>query len=317
VKLRTPTLHLLSPAGCRGRLLIFTYHRVLVESDPLIVDDPDASEFALQMDWIAEFCRVLPLPDAARALARGSLPERAACITFDDGYANNLDVAAPILSERELPATIFIAVDAVQTGAMWNDLVIEAIREARSEIDLRAVGGEHLILGDAASRSRAVPVALETLKYRPLVERWHVASELYQHTTGRPPPRIMLTEEGVRRIAAAGFDVGAHTVNHPILKTLPDEDADREIAGSRDWVSQVTGRRAVSFAYPNGRPGRDYDERHVAMVRKAGFEVAVSTHWGCSKRGDDVYQLARFAPWERTREGFWGRLVKTYVKSYM
>jgi peptidoglycan/xylan/chitin deacetylase (PgdA/CDA1 family) len=310
-------LRLLSPAGRRARLLIFTYHRVLADADPLLADDPDAGEFAAQMDWVREFCRVLPLSDAARALARGSLPDRAACITFDDGYANNLDVAAPILAERGLPATIFIAVDAVQTGAMWNDLVIEAIRTAPSEIDLRAVGGEHLQLSDAASRSRAVPVALETLKYRPLAERWHLASELYQHTTGLPPPRVMLTEEGVRKIAAAGFDVGAHTVNHPILKTLPDEDAAREIAGSRDWVSQVTGRTAVSFAYPNGRPGRDYDERHVAMVRDAGFEVAVSTQWGCSKCGDDVYQLSRFAPWERTREEFWKRLAKTYVKSYM
>ena len=82
----------LSPAGPRARLLILTYHRVLARPDPLLKDEPDAKTFAAQMDVLSSYCNVLPLPEAVARLKSGSLPSRAACITFDDGYANNLEV---------------------------------------------------------------------------------------------------------------------------------------------------------------------------------------------------------------------------------
>ena len=132
--LRMP-LSLLSPNGRRGRLLIFTYHRVLAQPDPLLPDEADAASFAAHMDWVREFCNVLPLPEAARRLRDGTLPARATCITFDDGYANNYEVARPILLQRRLTATVFIAVDAVERGIMWNDLVIESVRQAGGRLD--------------------------------------------------------------------------------------------------------------------------------------------------------------------------------------
>lgn len=296
-------LTLLSPSGRRGRLLIFTYHRVLERPDPLLPDEPDAAVFASQMDWVAEFCRVLPLSEAVERLARGTLPERAACITFDDGYANNHDVAMPILARRGLTATIYVTVDAIERGVMWNDLVIEAHRQRR----------------DTSSESGAAAVAasLENLKYRPLEERWDAAAELFRTMTGAPPPRLMMTSDMVRAMARSGFEIGAHTVNHPILKRQPLEQAQREIQGSRDWITDLLGAPPRSFAYPNGRPGRDYDETHARLVREAGFESAVSTRWSCARRGADRFQLPRVAFWDRTPNRFWLRLARTYAESYV
>jgi peptidoglycan/xylan/chitin deacetylase (PgdA/CDA1 family) len=306
-------LRWLSPPGGSAHLTIFTYHRVTAQPDPLLPDEFHARSFAAQMSWIADYFRVLSLPDAVKTLAQGTLPARAAAITFDDGYANNLEVALPILQRHKLTATVFIAVDAVERGIMWNDLVIEALRRAPAELDLSKLGVGKLNMPDAAARAAAIESVLSQLKYLPLAERWQRTDELYRSVAGSAPPRLMMTPEGVRQLADAGIDIGAHTVNHPILKGMTDDDARREIVGSARWVAGVTGRAPRSFAYPNGRPGLDYESRHAVMAREAGFELAVTTQWGYATRASSAYELPRIAPWDRTRHRFWARMVKTHL----
>jgi hypothetical protein len=63
------------------------------------------------------------------------------------------------------------------------------------------------------------------------------------------------------------------------------------------------------FAYPNGKPGRDYSREHVDMVRELGFEAAVSTAWGVGHAASDPYQLPRFTPWDKTPGRFALRLL--------
>ena len=157
-------LRWLSPPGGGAHLTIFTYHRVPAEPDPLLPDEFHARSFAAQMSWIADYFRVLPLPDAVRTLSQGTLPARAAAITFDDGYANNLEVALPILQRHKLTATVFIAVDAVERGIMWNDMVIEALRRAPAEIDLSKFGVGTLSMPDVPARAAAVERVLSHLE---------------------------------------------------------------------------------------------------------------------------------------------------------
>jgi peptidoglycan/xylan/chitin deacetylase (PgdA/CDA1 family) len=224
-------------------------------------------------------------------------------------------VALPILQRFGLTATVFIAVDAVERGIMWNDLVIEALRRAPAELDLSRFGVGALSMPDAASRAAAVDRVLSQLKYVPLAERWQRADDLFRSIAGTAPPRLMMTTAAVRQLAGAGIDVGAHTVNHPILKGLTDDEARREIVDSARWVADVTGRAPRSFAYPNGRPGLDYESRHAAMTRDAGFELAVTTQWGYATRASSTYELPRIAPWDRTRHRFWARMMKTHLGS--
>jgi len=309
-------LRAISPAGRRARLQILTYHRVLPAPDSLLPDEPDAAAFTAQMAAVARYCNVLPLPEAARRLADGTLPACAACITFDDGYGNNHEIARPILERLGLPATVFVAGDAVDRGVMWNDLVIEAIRRARDRLDLEPAGIDAMALPAAASRAGMVSRVLNAVKYRPLAERWALAVDLHARNAGGPLPRFMMTRAQVKDLASRGFDVGSHTVTHPILATLPAEQARAEIAGSWRWVLEVAGVAPRSFAYPNGRPGRDFDGTHAAMVRDAGFEVAVTTVWGSARGGDDPLQLPRYTPWETSGGGLWRRLAKTTLRSY-
>ena len=131
---------LASPGRRAGSLLVLIYHQVLPVSDPLLADEPDAERFAAEMDLIKDVFNVLTLGDAVDRLGAGALPPRALSITFDDGYANNLHLAAPILAARGLSATFFVATGFIGGGQMWNDTVIEAIRHAPRDFDLRDLG---------------------------------------------------------------------------------------------------------------------------------------------------------------------------------
>jgi len=310
------TLSALSGFAEHRRLMIFTFHRVLDVKDPVLPDEPTGRDFADQLEWISQFLNVIPLPEAAEQLAAGDLTARTACVTFDDGYRNNFDVALPLLRRFGLPATFFVATGAVAEGAMWNDLIIESVRHCGSRLDLRPFGFDEYPIASERDRPRVVDQALEAMKYLPVDERAQRARDIYRTFCGGDLPSLMMTPEMLRSLAEQGHDIGAHTVSHPILAKVDDLRAVDEIRKSRDWLASITGRAPTSFAYPNGRPGTDFGDRHRVMVREAGFSCAVSTTWGCAVRESDRMALPRFTPWETTRGGFFTRLVKTYVQSY-
>lgn len=309
-------LRALSPSGPRGRLLVITYHRVPAEPDPLLPSEPDADQFERHLQQIGSMCRVLPLPDAMRLLLSGRIPDRAACITFDDGYGNNHSVAAPILRHHGMPATFFVTKNAVQGGIMWNDLVIEAVRQAGSEIDLSALGLRNDMLIRDAGLAKLVDTVLNQIKYLPQPERERIALALHGSATPQPAPRLMMTEAEVTDLSRQGFDVGGHTVSHPILAKLEADQAREEINGCAAWLKQLLGHTPVSFAYPNGRPGRDYGPEHVAMVRAAGFKYAVSTQWGCASRSVDPLQVPRVGLPRASNFGQFMYLLRLWASTY-
>jgi peptidoglycan/xylan/chitin deacetylase (PgdA/CDA1 family) len=305
----------LSPAGSRGSLLVLMYHRVLTEPDPLLADEPDARTFAAHMDVVRDTCNVIGLGEALERLRTRSLPARAACVTFDDGYANNFEVALPILAERKMPATVFVATQFIGGGRMWNDTIIEVVRRAQGALDLRKFDlGQHL-LDDIRSRRIAFDTILSKLKYFEYADRLRTAQEIAEIAGADLPENLMMSEDMIRKLHAHGVEIGAHTHSHPILTRLDDDQARREIVQSKQILESVIGAPVTTFAYPNGRPGVDYDGRHVEMVRSCGFSGAVSTARGCARRHSDLFQIPRVAPWDRTAPRFAARLIKTYFDS--
>ena len=92
----------LAPEGKRSRLSILIYHRVRAVRDPLFPHELDAAGFDQHLCILSSLFNVLPLEQAIARLRRGTLPERPACITFDDGYADNAEIALPILQRHHL-----------------------------------------------------------------------------------------------------------------------------------------------------------------------------------------------------------------------
>jgi peptidoglycan/xylan/chitin deacetylase (PgdA/CDA1 family) len=124
----------------------------------------------------------------------------------------------------------------------------------------------------------------------------------------------MLTTAGLRRLADHGMTIGAHTRSHPILARLEPLEAKAEIADGRDWLESALRRPIRLFAYPNGKPGRDYGDLHVRFVRDLGFEAGFSSSWGAATPRCDPFQIPRFTPWDQTAFRYGLRLAGNMLR---
>jgi len=272
--------------------------------------------FNRQLATLKMVFNILKLSEAIERLYAGTLPARAACITFDDGYADNCTNALPILRYHSLPATFFIATGYLNGGRMFNDTVIEAVR--RTRID----GGNfaHLGLGSynfssSQSRLAAITDILRKLKYLPPESRDRTAEQLAKDLTDEPlPGDLMMTTSQVLHLRAAGMELGAHTHQHPILASVPLEQACQEISQGKELLENMLGTRLELFAYPNGKPGIDYRSEHVELVKQLGFKAAVCTAWGTSRSSLDRFQLPRYSPWARSTMRFSLMLMRNLTR---
>ncbi|MBK5204514.1 MAG: polysaccharide deacetylase family protein [Polaromonas sp.] len=300
----------LSPHGQRARLSILIFHRVLSQVDPLFPGEQDARRFNEVLSWVRQWFQVMPLDEAVSRLGTGTLPARAAAITFDDGYADNATNAFPILQKHGMAATFFVATSFLDGGRMWNDSVIEAVRVFRGKaLDLGHAGLGSYFLESHEQRRVAIESLLGKIKYLGQRERQDAVAQVIDVAGGRLPDNLMMRSEQVLALRNAGMQIGAHTCSHPILEKISDGHALSEITNSKTSLEALLGEPVSLFAYPNGKPGTDYSAKHVAMVRQAGYVAAFSTAPGVAMQTSDIYQLPRFTPWDRTRSRYGMRLL--------
>ena len=231
------------------------------------------------------------------APAKADCPERAVAITFDDGYRDNYDYAFPILKKYQLPATIFLATGAIETGNLiWHDRVFDAFRFATaSRVRLEDRSVPELALETAQAREKSLVIALATAKRlygdqrRKFVD--DIESKLRPSSPAEVAPR-MLTWEQVREMHRAGIEFGSHTVSHTILSCIPRSDMKRELKDSKNELSERLGTPVVSFAYPNGKAA-DYNDEAKAVLRECGYSCAVTCCSGFNHASSDVFELKR------------------------
>ena len=307
-------LQALSPPAARARLSILIFHRVLPVPDPLFPGEVDAAQFESICTWLRQWCNVLPLDQACRRLHDGTLPARAAAITFDDGYSDNHDIALPILRRHGLTATFFVATGFLDGGRMWNDTLIESVRRSTaSTLDLSTAGVPglgRLPLSTLADRRAAIAALIGAVRYLEGPERNTAVAAVARAAAVDLPDDLMMTSEQVRSLHRQAMAIGGHTVNHPILCRLPLHEARSEIAAGKKCLEEITQAPVTVFAYPNGRPGQDFAAEHAALAEELGFAAAVTTAWGAADSRTHRFQLPRFTPWDRSRWAFGLRLAR-------
>ena len=293
-------------------LSVLLFHRVQPVQDPLFPNEVWADNFRAKMAVLRRFFNVLPIASAVELLAAGRLPPRAVVITFDDGYADNHDIALPILQRRGIAATFYIATGFMRGANMFNDVVIESLRNASGSIDLAALDLGRYVIDTVASHRAAIDAVITQVKHAAVTRRAELVDEIRRRYPPATERSLMMSETQIKALHAAGMEIGAHTVSHPILLRLDPTASQREIVQSRADLEAIVAAPVTSFAYPNGRPGFDYEALHVAQARTAGFKYALTTSWGCIHADSDRWQLPRVAPWDRTSVRFAARLALTY-----
>ena len=305
-------MSLSSKKGSGGKLWILIFHRVLEQPDPLRPGEADRVSFDWQMGILAKYFNVLSLHDAFEALSDGVLPARAVAITFDDGYADNLTLATPILEKYNFPATVFISTGFLDGGRMWNDTIIESVRNwSTSKIDLSHIEQGIVDCQTAEAKRNVISLILTKIKHRNPEERQAIVDMFAAQVDGLPQD-LMLTTDGVKELHSRGIEIGAHTINHPILASLKNDEAQWEIAQGKQKLEKIIDNKIHFFAYPNGQFQSDYTDSHIEMLHDLGFKAAVSTHWGVATSDTDVMQLPRFTPWDGSTMRYLYRAAQNY-----
>ena len=298
-----------------GRLTALIFHRVLAEDDPLLPGEMHAQLFDKLLGTLVRYFNVLPVSEALELRQRGKLPPRSLVITFDDGYADNFTVACPILRRHGLQATFFIASGYLNGGVMFNDKVIEVVRRTSlDEVDLSWIDMGHCSLSSLEQRRMVIDGLLLKIKYLSLDGRKEALERLLGEAQVMPPTDLMMSTEQLRALRDAGMEIGGHTMNHPILSVLKDDEAVDEIVRNRDHLTELLGYPPRFFAYPNGKPEADYTARNVRMVEEVGYEAAFTTSWGSIGAESSPYELPRFTPWDRTMGRFSLRVAQNFLR---
>ena len=287
----------------RSGLTILMYHRVLPRTHcldyPLQALVIPVEAFEQQMAWLASHCEVLPVRDAVQQLQSGRSSARPkVAITFDDGYADNFEHAAPIMEAQGLRGTFFVTSGFVETGApLWFD-------RAAALWDGMGEPGKAKLMARLQSGCASLEEGMGSEFGHFRIEDWMAAlkematnerDRFLQEVTAQlaSPPEVGLAvamQPGhLAKLHQAGHEVAAHSVTHPILPTLSDDALLEELTVSRDQVADWIHDEVVGFCYPNG----DYDDRVAAAAEAAGYRYACATTPGLNLRTANLLCLHR------------------------
>src|SRR5262249_25399518 len=226
--------------------LILMYHGVSTDGRPHWLgrahNHVPMDLFVAQLPALPAVRRVIGLSELVERLRRGDDVAGTAALTFDDGYRNNVTRAAPVLVDHRLPATFFLATGYVGTDrTLWTDRLDRAVLSLVRRRASVEVLGQRIDLRNAAQAAEGFQAAKRALKSRPLPEAEARVQELESLAAERGlppagPDELFMSWDEARSLASSGFELGAHSVNHPILSRLPFEEARAEILESQTRI---------------------------------------------------------------------------------
>jgi peptidoglycan/xylan/chitin deacetylase (PgdA/CDA1 family) len=292
--------------------VILGYHRVTDGPDPYRLG-VSLERFAEQLAVIARTARPLSLDEFPNLLARGRLPKRTVVVTFDDGYADVLHRAKPLLDRFGIPATVFVISGALGRELWWDrlDRVARTAANVQGRLTL-AMGGptftwpmEGVPSSAEALRQALYPKlrALDQLARDAVLDRLGELLNVPTDADGVGLRRVVTPDE-LRSLGEGNLvRIGAHTMTHPPLSELSVDRQREEIAGSRRDLEAVLGQPVVGFSYPFGDVGAGAS----TVVREAGYLYACESRNAVAWRGTDPLAMPRFwvPDWDGQRFAGW------------
>jgi peptidoglycan/xylan/chitin deacetylase (PgdA/CDA1 family) len=298
------------------RGIVLLYHRVAgPRRDPQWLD-VTPENFAAHVGVIARVATPLALAEFERRRREGSLPPRAVAVTFDDGYADNLTAAAPLLARHGVAATVFVTAGMIGTDRefWWDDAervafsprrlappvpgapVTWADADGAPPADLVRDVWTIAAAGDPTPRHRlyrALCAALRPLDAARRDEAVRVLRDWAGVSAGARPTHRALDAAQLRALAAEpGITIGAHTMTHSVLSLLSARAQLAEFAQSRAALERAIGTPVLSAAYPYGTRG-DVSAASMRAAREAGFDFAMANEPGAAWRWSSRWRVPR------------------------
>jgi len=294
-----------APAGFRlsgfhksssSKFCILCYHRVGTEGAP-IFSRLDPLVFEAQMRYLQMNFRVVPLGQLWRELKEPRLREPTVSVTFDDGYRDLYTHAFPVLQRFQIPATIYLIGQCVETGELpWYDRIFLGLDRAPGQfVELDLDGSRRFDLCSPETRAEVawqIVCHLRTIS-DPRRRQWLAA---FEKQFRLPPHEVgdrMLNWEQVRTMHRGGIHFGAHTMTHPVVSQLPLSALAEELVQAKHYLEAGLDAPVEDFAYPFGKEADIQHSAAEACLLHAGYRSAVTTIEGCNRPGVNPYRLRR------------------------
>lgn len=283
-----------------GGAVVLGYHRVTDDpSDPYGMH-VHPRHFAEQLQALRRLGTPVSLMELVRALEAGRELSGWVAVTFDDGYADVLDAAVPLLAKYENPATFFVVTGSLGHTFWWEELrrILETspvpAAEASVVIDGKAfrLGGgpgrdaRHRLLDSLYWRLRALPAAERSAALTAIAE-W-----VGSHEAGNASPRAVTAEQLERLAANPLFDVGSHTVSHPDLSDLSGAEIRDELSDSKRTLEDLLDAPIPGLSYPFGSTTGTLPR----LAREAGYRFACTSREDAVRASTDPFGIPRLWP---------------------
>jgi peptidoglycan/xylan/chitin deacetylase (PgdA/CDA1 family) len=240
---------------------------------------------------------VISLDEMHRRMTERDFGRRFVCLTFDDGYRDNLEHAYPILKDADMPFAVYVPTGFPdRLGELWW-LALEAVIAKRERIGLVIDGENRTFACETVAEKRALYDELYWwLRGRDTeAEMRAIVRDLaarYQVDIAAFCKDLCMSWQEIALLARDPLvTIGAHTVNHLMLAKLPEKAVRAEMDLSRTVIEAALGARPAHLSYPYGDPG-SAGPREFAIAAALGFKTAVTTRPGVLFRTDAEHMTA-------------------------
>jgi len=293
-----------------SKVVILRYHSVQDDPGPFahtigwgIIHATAA--FAQQMEMIARHYHPVSIGDVQEFLSGGkNLPDRAVAVTFDDGYADNYEVAAPVLDRFGVPGAFYATITNVENSTPpWYCRLRNAFYvsprndwpdsgESRTwSMATRSERHESFLVA-----SRRVAKLAGEPQMRALVQIENELEVQPLESAGAP----MMSWDQLRGLIKGGHIVGSHTMTHPNLAYVDDAVVRLELKESKRLMEEKLGSPVVHFSYPSPILQPHFNEATIERARQLGYQTSVTCVPGVVRRGQEPLALRRvFAPFQK------------------
>lgn len=280
---------LLGATSRRGGIL--AYHGVAPDDEPCSPLHVTAGQFRAQLESMSESgYRFIELPEMLARLRAGRSVARCVSVTFDDAY-RGLALALPVLHAMQAPATVFVPTGSIGTGMpFWWDRL--------DRIGRRLGGGMTELARALGDDDASSPAVRERTRARVLSDGRGVLTPVMREAFARveggdshPDWEMPMTWDELRGwLSWEGASCAPHTVSHPVLPLLDEQEQRREIGESLSLLREKVDRVLTVIAYPYGL----YDGTTLRAAVSAGMTDGVTMdRVGCEPGRDDRMRVPR------------------------
>jgi len=286
------------------QLLVLSYHGVVRDEHYTCVHSDytvGLKVFREQMEILAQYFHPISVSDLADWWTReAELPKRPVLVTFDDGYMNNLTNAAPVLLHFGIPAVIHVCTGYIDKARiLWIlEIYRRVLQWPKSTVPMPGSEADRRV-EDPIERKLVANSVRQACKKLPHEECERYLNRLRQVDSLESNVRDdevfgFLSWEAVRTLKNKGFEIGSHTVEHPILTRIPEQSLDGELRGSKLVIEEQIGGNCRCFAYPNGE-AEDISKVITERVEQAGYDFAFTTSEQFCSRSESRFELGRIS----------------------